>query len=65
MNNTNFNGVALCKTLVQAELIQRHIVAGFATQNLSQSPGTELIFFLVAGILLCPGFSMRRMLITH
>ena len=26
--------------------------------------GTELIFFLVAGIVLCFGFSMRRMLIT-
>ena len=25
----------------------------------------ELIFFLVAGIVLCFGFSVRRMLITH
>ena len=29
------------------------------------SAGIELIFFLVAGILLCFGFSVRRMLITH
>ena len=29
------------------------------------SAGIELIFFLVAGIVLCFGFSMRRMLITH
>lgn len=36
MNNGNFNRVALCKTLVQAELIQRLLVAGLATQNLSQ-----------------------------
>lgn len=36
MNNSNFNGVALCKTLVQAELIQKLLVAGLATQNLSQ-----------------------------
>lgn len=36
MNNSNFNGVALCKTFVQAELIQRLLVAGLATQNLSQ-----------------------------
>ena len=27
--------------------------------------GTELMFFLVAGIVLCFGFSMRIMLITH
>ena len=29
------------------------------------SAGIELIFFLVAGTVLCFGFSMRRMLITH
>ena len=29
------------------------------------SAGIELIFFLVAGIVLCLGFSIRRMLITH
>ena len=29
------------------------------------SAGIELIVFLVAGIVLCFGFSMRRMLITH
>ena len=27
--------------------------------------GIELFFFIVAGIMLCFGFSMRRMLITH
>ena len=36
MNKSNFNRVALCKTLVQAELIQRLLVAGLATQTLSQ-----------------------------
>ena len=29
------------------------------------SAGIELIFFLVAGIVLCFGFSMRIMLIAH
>ena len=29
------------------------------------SAGIELIFFLVAGIVSCLGFSMRRMLITQ
>lgn len=35
MNNNNFNRVALCKTLVQVELIQRLLVAGLATQKVS------------------------------
>lgn len=36
MNNSNFNRVALCKTFVQVELIQRLLVAGLATQNLDR-----------------------------
>ena len=33
--------------------------------NVLVSAGIKLIFFLVAGIVLCFGFRMRIMLITH
>lgn len=36
MNNSNFNRVSLCKTLVHVELIHKLLVAGLATQNFSQ-----------------------------
>ena len=48
---------------MQAVVLQK--AGGFVSQGVLVLAGIELIFFLVAGIVLCFGFGTRRMLIMH
>ena len=58
-------GAGRCMFGVRLDGTQHGPIISFFPPYVLVSAGIELIFFLVAGIVLCLGSSMRIMLITH